>query len=45
MKKLSLCSQETDAVLVTIPAFPPEEVLALVDLLWLAFGCPTDVPS
>ena len=46
MKKASsLCPQEAEPLVLTLPAYEPDEVLALVDLLWLAFGCPTDVPS
>ena len=44
MKKASSCSPQEAAPL-PWPELSPEEILALVDLLWLAFGCPTDVPS
>ena len=39
MKKAFLLCQEE------LPAYDPEDVLALVDLLWLAYGCPPGVPS
>ena len=30
---------------VILPDYPPDYVLALVDLLWMATGCPADIPS
>lgn len=30
---------------VPVPGLTPDEILDLVDLLWLALGCPCDIPS
>lgn len=42
-KAISLRAQEETPVV--LPDYAPDDVLALVDLLWLAYGCPHDVPS
>lgn len=41
MKKYS-ASEDGVAI---IPDYPPDDVLALVDLMWIALGCPPSLPS
>ena len=43
MKKSFLLSQSGGVVV--YPDYPPDDVLALVDLLWIALGCPPSLPS
>lgn len=42
MKKLDSCSSPQE---VPPPGLTPDEILALVDLVWMALGCPCGIPS